>query len=68
MGHSLLFWRGVASPLLCCPLQNCRRFGAQLTEEHLVPGNSAEFRHELEPNFRVLSRSRISIFVQYSCS
>lgn len=48
MGHSLLFWRGVASPLLCCPLQNCWCFGAQLTEEHLVPGNSAEFRHELE--------------------
>lgn len=68
--HSLLFWRAVASvnPLLSCPVQNWGCFGAQLTEEHLVPGNSAEFRHEPEPNFRVLSRSRISIFAQYSCS
>lgn len=38
VGHSHLFWRGVASvnPLLCCPLQNCGCFGVQLTEEPLV--------------------------------
>lgn len=66
------FYSGGKLPVLIhywiCPLQNCRCFEAQLTEEYLAPGNSAEFKHELEPNIRVLSRNRISIFVQYSCS